>query len=129
MTVVARILQVAAEALLPIEVGRRAMSGFDEFDRMGPGRGILVTGRAIVREEAGAYFDCTRFAQERGDRLFVVATKDRPVARIGSSDLSLPLPGRRPSQRARVVAKPRIGNEIADPEQQGEQKHEKPPVR
>ncbi len=48
MTVVARILLVAADALLSIEMGRGTMSGFDEFGRMGSGCGIFVTGRAVV---------------------------------------------------------------------------------
>ena len=48
VTFVAGILLVAADALLPIEVGHRAMPGFDEFGRVGLGSGILVTSRAVV---------------------------------------------------------------------------------
>ena len=48
VTVVARILLVAAEALLSIEVGRGAMSSLDEFGRMRSGCGILVTDCAVV---------------------------------------------------------------------------------
>ena len=39
---------MATEALLSVEVGRRAMPGLDEIDRMGLRSGILVTGRAVV---------------------------------------------------------------------------------
>ncbi len=48
MTVVARILLVATDALLSIEVGRGAMSDLDEFGRMRSGCGIFVTDRAVV---------------------------------------------------------------------------------
>ena len=48
VTIVAGILLVAADALLPIQFGHGTMSDFDEFGRMGSGRGILVTIRAVV---------------------------------------------------------------------------------
>ena len=49
MAFVARVLLlVTAKALLSIFVGRQTMSGRDEFSRMSPRRGTLVTGRAVV---------------------------------------------------------------------------------
>ena len=39
---------MAADTLLSMEVGRGAVSGLDEFGRMGSGCGILVTDRAVV---------------------------------------------------------------------------------
>lgn len=48
VTVLARLLLVAVEALLPIEMGRRSMSSLDEFGRMGSWCGILVTRCAVV---------------------------------------------------------------------------------
>ena len=57
VTVVARILQVTAKALLSIELGRGAMSSLDVIGRVRSGRGILMTRCAVIVLTAGGRAD------------------------------------------------------------------------
>jgi hypothetical protein len=57
MTLVARILLVAAQTLLPIQVGHGAMSDLDVIGRVRSGCGILMTGCAVVVLTAGSRAD------------------------------------------------------------------------